>query len=584
MKRVFAVFVFLALMAGMAMAQPSMIGSKGLIWTVDPGNAGPMNYAIGVNGAYMMHDSTVFPGKYTYMGIMPGGYFSINDMFEISMAANYQMLKYTVGTTDASYNGLLDTRLGVKYSWKASDMFCLGVYAGYDIPTTSDTLKYGATGSAYKYTGVVHALLIPGFDFGAAKLNLNVGLDYSLNKVPDLATADTTDSKADYPNMAIPMGLGFSYKVNDMFKPFVEVTTSIEMDTFKYGTDAKARSFMNYNTFITPGVQVCFPFGMSLTAGFSYNLIDTAKGVAGKGGPGNPDWIGHFGLAYVPVTTSGPKVPPTASLTGKVTDTKGKGLAATITAGGLTANTDPATGAYTLAGLPITKTPVEIKADAKLYIAKSGSVILTKKNKKTPAVQDFALELKPIPMGAAKGMVKDAITGAPIEAGVAFAGPKAENAKVAAGAYAANLQVGNYTATATAAGYFDKVLAIAITEKGTAMNDFAMLQKGAVVPVEVVWTAANKSMTKTVNVEALAKMIQDNPKAKVAITAYVDRVGGRKMNQKLANDRADAIRAELVKAGIDAARINVAGKLVAPAGKTNAQKAANTKVEVSFVE
>ena len=582
MKRIFAIFAVLALVSGMAMAQPSMNGSKGLIWTVDPGNAGPMNYAIGVNGVYMMHDSTVYPGKYTYMGIMPGGYFSINDKFELSLAANYQMLKYTVGTTDYNYNGLLDTRFGVKYSWKASDMFCLGVYAGYDIPTTSDTLKYGATSSAYKYTGMVHALLIPGFDFGAAKLNLNVGLDYNLNKEPDFATADTTDSKAIYPNMTIPMGIAFSYNAG-MFKPFVEFTTSLEMDTNKYGTDLKARSFMNYNTFVTPGVQVCFPFGMSLTAGFSYNLIDTAKGIASKGGAGNPDWIGHFGLAYAPVKTAGPKVAPTASISGKVTDAKGKGLAATITAGGLTANTDPATGVYTLAGLPITKAPMEIKADAKLYIAKSASVILTKKNKKTPAVQDFALDLKPIPMGAAKGMVKDAM-GAPVEASIAFAGPKAETAKVVAGAYNANLQVGNYTATVTAAGYFDKMANITITEKGTAMNDFAMLKKGAVVPVEVVWTAANKAMIKTVNVGSLIKMIQDNPKAKVVITANVDRVGGKKMNQTLATQRADAIRAELVKANIDAARITTVGQLVTPAGKTNAARALNTKVEVSFVE
>ncbi|MDP2807452.1 MAG: OmpA family protein, partial [bacterium] len=123
-----------------------------------------------------------------------------------------------------------------------------------------------------------------------------------------------------------------------------------------------------------------------------------------------------------------------------------------------------------------------------------------------------------------------------------------------------------------------------ITEKGTVMNDFAMLKKGAVVPVEVVWTAANKAMVKTVSVEALVKMIQDNPKAKVVITAYVDRVGGKKMNQKLATDRADAIRAELVKATIDVARITTVGQLVVPAGKTNAARAANTKVEVSFVE
>lgn len=580
MKRIISVFAVLALMAGMAMAQPSMYGSKGLIWTIEPGNAGPMNYAFGINGAYIMHDSTdVFPGKYTYMGIMPGGYFSINDMFEISLGTTYQMYSQTVAGVDADLNGLLDTRLGFKYSIKASDMIGLGAYLGYDIPTQGaigdSLLKYN---DPYKHTGMVHFLLLAGFDFGAADLNLNAGVDYNLDK-NEVGGVDYV-----YPKLAIPLGLAFSYKAGDMFKPFVEFTTGMAIDSNKYGADAKSRSFLNYNSYVTPGVQVCFPFGMSLTAGFSYNLIDTADGVASKGGYGNPDWIGHFGLAYAPVKAAGPKVPPTGSISGTITDAKGKALAgATVSAGGLNGITDNA-GNYTIAGIAITKAPVEIKAEAKGYIAKSGSVILTKKNKKTPAVQSFALDLKPIPMGAAKGMVKDAVTGAALEGGIAFAGPKAEAGKVVAGAYNNTLQVGNYTATVTVAEYFDKAVTVAITEKGTAMTDFAMLKKGTVVPVEVIWTAANKAMVKTVNVEAIVKMLNENPKAKVSITAYVDRVGGKKMNQTLANGRADAVRAELVKAGIDVARITTAGKLVVPAGKTKAAREANTKVEAIFVE
>jgi hypothetical protein len=581
MKRIISVFAVLALMAGMAMAQPSMSGSKGLIWTMDPDNAGPMNYGVGVNGAIMMSDSTVFTNKSMSITVLPGIYFSISDMFELSVAPAYQMSTITVGGTDYKYNGLSDTRVGVKYSQKFSDLFCLGVYAGYDVPTLADTLKFGATSSAYKYTGVVHGMLIPGFNFGAAKLNLNVGLDYSLNKVPDGSTlTDTTDSKAIYPNMSIPYALGFSYKVNDMFTPFVEVAGSYDLDSNKYGADNKTRGPLNYDLFVTPGVRVSFPMGLHITAGFSYDLIDTAKQISNKVYP----WIGHFGLAYAPVKAAGPKVPPTGSIAGTVTDAKGKALVgATVSAGGLNGITDNA-GSYRIDGIAITKAPVEIKAEAKGYIAKSGSVILTKKNKKTPAAQNFALDLKPIPVGAAKGMVKDAVTGAALEGAIAFAGPKAETGKVAAGAYNNTLQVGNYTATVTVADYFDKVVTIAITEKGTAMTDFAMLKKGTVVPVEVVWTAANKAITKAVNVEPIVKMLTDNPKAKVAITAYVDRVGGKKMNQGIADKRADAIRAELVKANIDVARITTAGKLVVPAGKSKAAREANTKVEATFTE
>ena len=587
MKRIFAVFAVLALMAGMAMAAPSIYGSNGLIRIISAENAG--SYGIGFHGVAVLKDSSAtWLLKYKNVTVYPEAYYALNDKFELSLASVYNYYRPDPWSSAAGYaNGLLDTRFGVKYSHKMSDLFCLGVYAGYDIPTMGMMDSLLEVKDPNKHMGTVHGMLIPGFNFGAAKLDVNVGIAYDLDKVADVATVDTTDNKSVYPNMSIPFGLGFSYKASDMFTPFLEVTGQYDMDTMKYGTpvaDAKTKGPLNYNFFITPGVRVSFPFGLNFDAAFSYNLIDTAKAIAGKGSFMNPDWQIVTGLSYAPVKATGPKVAPTASISGKVTDAKGKGLAATVTAGGLTANTDPATGAYTLAGLPITKVPTEIKAVAKLYNYKSGSVILTKKNKKTPAEQNFALELTPIPTGVAKGVVKDAVTGAPVEASVAFAGPKAETAKVVAGAYSATLQVGNYTATVAAVGYFDKVAIIAIADKGTATSEFMMLKKGMVLPVEVTWTAANKAMIKAVNVEALVKMLQDSPKAKVVITAIVDRVGGKKMNQKLATSRADAIQAELVKANIDAARITTVGQLAAPAGKTNAQRAANTKVEVSFVE
>ena len=51
MKRIFAMFAVLALMAGMAMAQPSMYGSYGLVRTIAPENAGAMTRDIEVPDA-----------------------------------------------------------------------------------------------------------------------------------------------------------------------------------------------------------------------------------------------------------------------------------------------------------------------------------------------------------------------------------------------------------------------------------------------------------------------------------------------------------------------------------------------------
>lgn len=589
MKRIVSVFAVLMMVAGSAIAMPSMYGSYGLVRTIAPDNAGAMNFGIGFRSFLSMKevDST---NSWMNIDVYPEGYFAFSDMFELSLAPVYNYLRTDPWVGGAgNYNGLFDTRLGVKYSHKMSDAFCLGVYAGYDIPTMGMMDSLLETKDPAKHTGAIHGMLIPGFIFGAAKLDLNVGIAYDLDKKADGSTVDTTDNKSVYPNMSVPFGIGFSYKASDMFMPFLEVTGQYDMDSVKYGPAAteKTRGLLNYNFFVTPGVRVSFPFGLNFDAAFSYNLIDTADGVASKGdpfNPDNPDWQIIAGLSYAPAKATGPKVPPTGIISGKVVDKAGKGLAAMVVAGGITANTDPATGDYTLSGVLIDKAPVEIKAEAKGYIAKQASIMLTKKNKKTPAMQDFTLELKPIPVGTAKGLIKDALTGAIIEGSVAFAGPKAETAKTAAGAYTAKLQIGNYNAATNVAGYINKKAAISIAENGTAMNDFVLYQNGAALSVNAVWTAATRYTIKSINVANIVAALNENPNAKITVKAYVDAVSGTVTKQKLATKRADAIKAAIVKAGIPADKIVTEGIVVAPRGKTSAMRNANTKVEAVISE
>ncbi|MBU1355498.1 MAG: hypothetical protein KJ620_02940, partial [Candidatus Edwardsbacteria bacterium] len=366
MKRIVSVFAVLMMVAGMATAAPSIYGSNGLLRTISADNNGPMTFGVGVHGIIWMKDSTASdPSKVNQYLIVPGLNFAINDMFELSVAPVYQMQKVTWGGVDVDNNGLLDTRAALKFSYKASDAFCLGVYAGYDIPTISDTLNPMASDSVYKHTGAIYALLIPGFDFGAAKLDLNVGLAYNLDKY-EVAGVNYV-----YPNMGIPFGLGFSYQANDMFMPFLEVSGMYVMDTTKYaqiGGTTVSRGVMNNPLWITPGVRVSFPFGLNIDAAFDYNLQTEDSTLPAL--TREQDWQIIAGLSYAPAKATGPKVPPTGIISGKVVDKAGKGLAAMVMAGGITANTDPATGAYTLSGVLIDKAPVEIKADAKGYIAK----------------------------------------------------------------------------------------------------------------------------------------------------------------------------------------------------------------------
>lgn len=575
MKRIVSVFAVLMMVAGMATAAPSIYGSNGLLRVLSADNNGPMTFGVGVHGIIWMKDSTASsPTKINDYNIVAGINFAINDMFEISVAPAYDM--YKVG--ENSYNGLLDTRAGLKFSYKASDAFCLGIYAGYDIPTISDTLNPYANDTVYKHTGIVRGMIIPGFDFGAAKLNVNLGVAYKLDKY------EVGGVNYVYPNLGIPFGLGFSYNAG-MVTPFLEVSGKMGLDTIEYvkGTGTTKRGVMNNEFWITPGVRVCTPFGLNIDAAFDYNL-QTEDSTLDARLNRVKDWQIIAGLSYAPAKASGPKVPPTGIISGKVVDKAGKGLAAMVMAGGITANTDPATGAYTLSGVLIDKAPVEIKADAKGYIAKQASIMLTKKNKKNPAMQDFTLELKPIPVGTAKGMIKDALTGAVIEGSVAFAGPKAETAKTAAGAYAAKLQIGNYNAATNVDGYINKKAAISITENGTAMNDFMLYQNGAALPINVVWTSATRYTTKSVDVANIVAALNDNPNAKITVKAYVDAVSGTVTKQKLATKRADAVKVAIVKAGIAADKIMTEGIVVAPRGKTSALRNANTKVEAVISE
>jgi outer membrane protein OmpA-like peptidoglycan-associated protein len=177
----------------------------------------------------------------------------------------------------------------------------------------------------------------------------------------------------------------------------------------------------------------------------------------------------------------------------------------------------------------------------------------------------------------------DALTGAMVEAGMAFSGSQAESVQTT-GACQFILPAGEYKALATAAGYFDKAFAISLAGQDSAIYQVRMLKKGSTMKVEVSWSAPNKAMIKKVKIEELARILLENPKARVKVTAYLDREGGRKMNQKLADERADAIRAALVRADIDAARVDTEGRLVAVRGKTKAIIEANNRVEAAFTE
>ena len=87
----------------------------------------------------------------------------------------------------------------------------------------------------------------------------------------------------------------------------------------------------------------------------------------------------------------------------------------------------------------------------------------------------------------------------------------------------------------------------------------------------------------TKQLDAIAAIMNKNPKATFAIGGHADSTGSEAINFKISNKRAAAVRDYLVKKGVDASRLSVKGfgeAFPADSNKTRAGKAKNRRVEI----
>jgi outer membrane protein OmpA-like peptidoglycan-associated protein len=92
----------------------------------------------------------------------------------------------------------------------------------------------------------------------------------------------------------------------------------------------------------------------------------------------------------------------------------------------------------------------------------------------------------------------------------------------------------------------------------------------------------------------LVNLLKEYKDAKIAVEGHTDNVGNRAANKKLSQQRADAIKAYLVKKGIDASRIQAIGygderpadgnTDIKAGNKTPQQRAANRRVEIKNID
>ena len=610
MKRIVSVFAVLMMVAGLAMATPSMYGSTGLVRTIAPDNCGPMSFGIGFRGFLSMGD---YDTNFSWMNIdmVPMGNLAFNDMLELSIAPTYAFSQWSMTTPDTSAwrSGSKDTRIGLKATFLRGEGFNMGAYLGYDYRWNKKFSGYydwvneaWEKDSNYTPTGAIHFTLIPGYTADKFKAHLNLGMAMNLDKY------DVGDGvNRIYPNIGIPFGLGMSYNAG-MVTPFLEVTGKAGFDTlqyyeFTYDTlgnisgiaDSVKRGIMNNPFWVTGGLR--FDFGsikMDLGGEMNMQTDDTTHTINmlnGRGLGKDLDWQVFMGLAYTKCNL-GPKVPATAIISGKVTDKAGKGLAAVVTAGGLTANTDPATGAYQIAGIEIGAIPTEVKADAKGYVAKSSSVMLMKKHRKTPAGQDFVLELKPIPASDVSGVIVSYKEKKPISNAVlTFKGPKTVSARTdAIGKFNTKLEEGNYQVTAEAEGYKPYTFNLAAKGGLPVVQNASLVKIGEKFVFNNIYFAVGKShlaANADIALEQLYTILKEHPYLRVEISGHTSSPGSNAANLKLSQARAEAVVTWLVAKGVKADQLVAKGygedKPIAT-NKTKAGREQNRRIEVTVID
>jgi len=579
-----------AFLVSVAVAAPSLNGSKGLLRVLSADNDTKGALSVGVHGSYWSLDSTATNPKTSDIYFFPSLGYAIIDQVEVSTALGYRMLKYTYGGTDYYYNGLTDTEAGLKLSYSPIPLFTGGLYAFGLIPTQDDTFATRDE-NAVDFGG--KALFT--FDFGKLeesvvplRLHLNAGYLMVTDK-------DSVGTKLETTNQdeQILYGFGLEYKT-PYVTPFVELSGRYFLnasDSTLAGWDASgkvSRSILQKPLIVTPGLRATFPFGLNLDLALDWNLTgeDSAKHIE-KEQVGMPwDWQIVAGLSYsYDFFPAVPPAPPTGTIAGKISDAAtGEPLEAEISFPGTEVPTvySDATGAYTASGLPVGEVTVSVSKEG--YISQDAPVTVAKKKITT---QDFSLEKKPIPKGTISGKITDKITGNPLGATISYSGPESGTitADPTTGIYTVTVQTGNYTVTSSYTDYVSKTVPVTVNENRTTMQHFQLLAKAAKITLKGVTFASGKSTILPESYSALdeaATILTENPEIRVEIAGYTDSRGSKAKNIKLSQARANAVREYLIGKGISGDRLVANGygpKDPVADNRTKEGRALNRRIE-----
>ena len=592
MKRIFLGVVTAVItlgLVGSAFAAPSMVASKGLFRVIDASNHGPMSFTIGTYGMYWSKSKTYATGtnKITYISLEPGLSFAPIKFLEFSASVPYVLQgksKFTPTTgavTEHNDTGLLDAEVGLKFSYQFSPMFTAGLRAAAMVPTMGDSFKSWTTHQGTRVEAVknnvdVGGLALFSFNFmDKAKLHINGGAMYTMDEVDTAAsTVAAAYKKYDSP-LTVNFGGGLEISAMPYVTPILEVTSSYPMlgdkasDStryiFKPGQTAPEKPGPMDNLLFTGGLRFNHAFSgvhnLTLTAGADLPIGSDILiyGDTAKAQYYDYQIIGGLTYAYIPPV--GPKVPPTGSIAGTVTDLDGNpisGADVAFTGTSVAPVTSGADGKFAATGLPAGMVTVSVSKDG--FVTKDETPTIAKKKVAELAVK---LEKKPVPKATLAGKVSDNFGKAVANAMVKVEG--ASTTTDASGSYTLEVVVsptgGTYTAEASAPDYKVKTASVALTPGQPAAQDFVLLSSKT--PIKLVITfktgSAKLAAGNEGEVSKTAALLKDNPSVKVEVAGYTDNRGSAKKNMKLSQARADAVKAALVAAGVAADQITAKG-------------------------
>jgi outer membrane protein OmpA-like peptidoglycan-associated protein len=159
------------------------------------------------------------------------------------------------------------------------------------------------------------------------------------------------------------------------------------------------------------------------------------------------------------------------------------------------------------------------------------------------------------------------------------------------GIYQTELPVGSYAVNISADGYISSSAIVIIEQGKTLERNFELVEKGMTITLKGVYFEPGKATLKPESYPALqqaAKILTDNSGIKVEIQGHTDNTGSVQLNQRLSQERADAVMNYLVKSlGISPERLTAQGYGPSQpiASNDNAEgRALNRRVDFKILE